>query len=573
MMEEIKQHTNNITKSLLQESLYACRRAFKYNLFFSFVASIITIATSMYSLQVFDRVLSSSSISTLVALTIITLGLLVILGFIHVVRTFLLIDVSNYLNSKLSNKLLDISISKSAIFNNLQSTQNLGDLNVIKNFLTGAGINSLFDAPWALLYIIAIYFVHPLLCLVVIISAICLLILAYYNEKVLKPLLNEANELNVKNARDLELMNRNAEVIEAMGMKSNIILNYNELSIKIQDLQYKASRKSGIISNITKTFRMFVYILSTAVAAYLVIDNKMSPGGMVAVSILSGKALAPFDAAMEIWKSVINARKSYDRLNKNMQLDNIRQNSMKLNKPQGNLEIERISYISPITKKTIIKGMNIKINAGEVVGILGPSGAGKTVFAKLISGIWQPTTGIVRLDSANIYTWNREDIGNHIGYLPQDIELFNGSVKDNIARMDEKADSNLVIEASESAFVHDMILRLPNGYETDIGIGGTQLSAGQRQRIALARAFYDNPKVIILDEPNSNLDQDGDVALAKAILKAKEKQSTVIVISHRQSILNVVDKLLVIYDGEAKMFGARDDVLKELNKKSNNAQS
>lgn len=572
-MEEIKQHTNNITKSLLQESLYACRRAFKYNLFFSFVASIITIATSMYSLQVFDRVLSSSSISTLVALTIITLGLLVILGFIHVVRTFLLIDVSNYLNSKLSNKLLDISISKSAIFNNLQSTQNLGDLNVIKNFLTGAGINSLFDAPWALLYIIAIYFVHPLLCLVVIISAICLLILAYYNEKVLKPLLNEANELNVKNARDLELMNRNAEVIEAMGMKSNIILNYNELSIKIQDLQYKASRKSGIISNITKTFRMFVYILSTAVAAYLVIDNKMSPGGMVAVSILSGKALAPFDAAMEIWKSVINARKSYDRLNKNIQLDNIRQNSMKLNKPQGNLEIERISYISPITKKTIIKGMNIKINAAEVVGILGPSGAGKTVFAKLISGIWQPTTGIVRLDSANIYTWNREDIGNHIGYLPQDIELFNGSVKDNIARMDKKADSNLVIEASESAFVHDMILRLPNGYETDIGIGGTQLSAGQRQRIALARAFYDNPKVIILDEPNSNLDQDGDVALAKAILKAKEKQSTVIVISHRQSILNVVDKLLVIYDGEAKMFGARDDVLKELNKKSNNAQS
>lgn len=573
-MEEIKQHTNTTntaSKNFLQESLYACRRAFKYNLFFSFVVSIITIATSMYSLQVFDRVLSSSSISTLVALTVITLGLLIALGFIHVVRTFLLVEVSNYINSKLSNKLIDLSISKSAIFSNLQSTQNLGDLNVIKNFLTGAGINSLFDAPWAILYIIAIYFVHPLLCLVVLISAVCLLLLAYYNEKTLKPILNEANELNVKNTRDLELMNRNAEVIEAMGMKTNVISNFNELGNKIQELQFRASKKSGIISNITKTFRMFVYILSTAVAAYLVIYNKMSPGGMVAVSILSGKALAPFDAAMEIWKSVINARKSYERLNKTIQSGDIRQDSMKLNRPEGNLEIERVSYISPITKKTIIKGINVKINSGEVVGILGPSGAGKTVFAKLVSGIWQPTSGIVRLDSANIYTWNRDDIGNHIGYLPQDIELFNGSVKDNIARMNKKADSNLVIEASENAFVHEMILRLPSGYETDIGMNGTQLSAGQRQRIALARAFYGNPRVIILDEPNSNLDQDGDAALAKAILKAKEKQSTVIVISHRQSILNVVDKLLVIYDGEAKMYGARDDVLKELNKKPNNA--
>lgn len=569
-MEEIKHIANNTTKSFLQEALYACRRAFKYNLFFSFVASIITIATSMYSLQVFDRVLSSSSVNTLVALTVITLALLVVLGFLHVVRTFLLIDVSNYLNSKLSDKLLDISISKSAVYNNLQITQNLSDLNVIKGFLTGAGINSLFDAPWAILYIIAIYFIHPLLCIIVIISAICLLVLAYYNEKVLKPLLNEANELNVKNTRDLELMNRNAEVIEAMGMKNNIILNYNELSIKIQDLQYKASRKSGIISNITKTFRMFVYIFSTAVAAYLVINNKMSPGGMVAVSILSGKALAPFDAAMEIWKSVINTRKSYDRLNKNIQSDNIRHDSMKLDRPEGHLELERISFVSPITKKTIIKGINIKVNAGEIVGVLGPSGAGKTVLAKLIAGIWQPTTGVVRLDGANIYTWNREDVGNHVGYLPQDIELFNGSVKDNISRMDKKADSNLVIEASENAFIHDMVLRLPRGYETDIGISGTQLSAGQRQRIALARAFYGNPRVIVLDEPNSNLDQEGDVALSKAILKAKEKQTTVIVISHRQSILNVVDKLLVIYDGEAKMFGARDEVLKELNKKPNN---
>ncbi|MDD2840403.1 MAG: ABC transporter transmembrane domain-containing protein [Rickettsiales bacterium] len=305
-MEEIKQHTNianAISKNFLQESLYACRRAFKYNLFFSFIASIITIATSMYSLQVFDRVLSSSSISTLVALTVITLGLLIALGFIHVVRTFLLVEVSNYINSKLSNKLIDLSISKSAIFSNLQNTQNLGDLNVIKGFLTGAGINSLFDAPWAILYIIAIYFIHPILCLVVLISAACLLLLAYYNEKTLKPILNEANELNVKNTRDLELMNRNAEVIEAMGMKTNIINNFNELGNKIQELQFRASKKSGIISNITKTFRMFVYILSTAVAAYLVIYNKMSPGGMVAVSILSGKALAPFDAAMEIWKS------------------------------------------------------------------------------------------------------------------------------------------------------------------------------------------------------------------------------------------------------------------------------
>jgi len=563
----MRQRINNSNNdSLLEKTLKTCKRAFGYLFFFGFIISILTISTSVYALQVFDRVLSSGSIDTLIALTFVMFGFLVALGLLQIIRAFILMGVSDFLNQKLSDTLLHVSISNSAVFNNMQGGQNLRDLGAIKGFLTGSGVNSLIDAPWCILYIIAIFFIHPTLCIMVILSAILLLILAYYNEKTTKPILDKASEINIKGAGELELSTRNAEVIEAMGMRLNIVKNWNEINKQVNELQTQASKKSSVVTNITKTLRMFIYVLSTAVGAYLVLGNKMSPGGIIAASILSGKALAPFDAAMGIWKQVINTRKSYNRLNSVMKNTLVRQEAMKLPEPKGNLSIEKIAYISPKTKQTIIKGINIQIKAGEIIGIIGPSGAGKTTFAKIISGIWKCTTGIVRLDGADIYTWNRDDITNHLGYLPQDIELFNGTVKDNIARMDKEADPNKVVEAAQDAFVHDLILHLQKGYETDIGIGGSELSAGQRQRIALARAFYNNPKLIILDEPNSNLDQNGDIALAKAIINAKKKSSTIIVISHRPSILKIVDKLLVIHEGEAKIFGNRDEVLSKLQK-------
>lgn len=554
----------NPNTTVLTDTIKLIKRPLYFIFFFGFIISMLTIATSIYSLQVFDRVLSSGSMGTLFALTVIMFICLIVLGFIQVIRTSVFIHISNYIDKKLSPKLLEISITNSAVFSGLQGSQNLRDLNVIKSFLTGAGINSLLDAPWALLYIIAIFFIHPLLCLMVCISAAVLLLLAYTNEKATKSSLDKANEMNVKSVKELELATRNAEVIEAMGMKSSVIKNWLSLNQEIVNHQTEASRKSSVISNTTKIFRMMVYALSTGVGAYLVIENRMSPGGIIAASILSGKALAPFDAAIGMWKSVINVRKSYERLNKIFTSSPARQESMQLPEPKGNLELDKVAYVSQTTKKPIIKGINVKINAGEVVGVIGPSGSGKTTLAKLITGIWKPTSGLTRLDGADIYTWNRDDINNHLGYLPQDVELFNGSVKDNIARMNKEADSQKVIDAARSAFVHELILRLPNGYETDIGIAGSQLSAGQRQRIALARAFYNNPKVIILDEPNSNLDQEGDEALAKSIQFAKQNGSTVIVISHRQNIMNVLDKLLVIQNGEAKLFGERDEVLNKL---------
>ncbi len=555
---------STLKKTALQTALKACGKAFQYSLFFSFIASLLTLATSLYALQIFDRVLSSGSMDTLAALTFVVSGLIIILGLIQTVRSYISADISLFLDKELSSLLLSNSISLSAINKTLQGSLFQRDLASLKNFLTGPATNSIIDSPWALIYIIVIFFIHPAISIIVIIGASILLFLAFYNEKQTAPLLKTASEFNLQSIKEIEISTRNAEVIEAMGMKNGIIKNWQKINQKVLNLQTKASARANLIINITKTVRLFIYIFTMAAGAYLVVYNKMSPGGIIAASILSGKALAPFDAAISNWKSVLSARRAYERLNKLMIDPNIREKAMKLPPPKGDLKIEKILYKPEPNAKPAIKGIDIKIAAGESVCIIGPTGAGKTTLAKLIAGIYKPDAGVVRLDNADIYTWDREDIKNHIGYLPQDVELFNGKVKDNIARMDKEADPKKVIKAAEDAFVHSLILRLPKGYETDIGVAGSALSAGQRQRIALARAFYNNPKLIILDEPNSNLDKEGETALAKAVYNAKQKQITLIIISHRETILQVIDKILVIHQGEAKLFGKKKEILRQL---------
>ncbi len=555
---------STLKKTALQTALKACGKAFKYSLFFSFIASLLTLATSLYALQIFDRVLSSGSMDTLIALTFVVSGLIIILGLIQTVRSYISADISLFLDKELSSLLLSNSISLSAINKTLQGSLFQRDLASLKNFLTGPATNSIIDSPWAFIYIIVIFFIHPAISIIVIIGASILLFLAFYNEKQTAPLLKTASEFNLQSIKEIEISTRNAEVIEAMGMKNGIIKNWQKINQKVLNLQTKASARANLIINITKTVRLFTYIFTMAAGAYLVVYNKMSPGGIIAASILSGKALAPFDAAISNWKSVLSARRAYERLNKLMIDPNIREKAMKLPPPKGDLKIEKILYKPEPNAKPAIKGIDIKIAAGESVCIIGPTGAGKTTLAKLIAGIYKPDAGVVRLDNADIYTWDREDIKNHIGYLPQDVELFNGKVKDNIARMDKEADPKKVIKAAEDAFVHSLILRLPKGYETDIGVAGSALSAGQRQRIALARAFYNNPKLIILDEPNSNLDKEGETALAKAVYNAKQKQITLIIISHRETILQVIDKILVIHQGEAKLFGKKKEILRQL---------
>jgi PrtD family type I secretion system ABC transporter len=548
----------------IDQALRACKRAFNYIVFFGFIVSFLTLATSIYSLEVFDRVLSSGSIETLIALTIIIVIFSIILHFVQAIRSIITSHISKYLDHKLSSLFIDLSLTSLKTDNSKSSVpQNIKDLSAIRNFITSPTLITTIDAPWSLLYILVIFLIHPLPGLIVAGGALVLLFLAWLNNALTKKETEKVNSMNMHSIKELEILNRNAEVIEAMAMKDTLISNWQEINQELVNLQNELSFKSNLITNFTKFFRAMIYIVLIAIGAVLTLTNKMSPGGIIAISILSGKALMPFDAAINIWNNLLNSKKSYDRL-KTLTSENDQElDLISLPEPLGKLAIEGLAFNPPKAKKPIIKGINIDINPGEIVAIIGPTAAGKSTLAKLIAGIYKPTLGTVRLDNADILNFQPEEIGKYVGYLPQDVELFNGSIKQNIARMNKKAKDEDIVKAAQLAHTHNLILNLPKSYETDIGAWGSSISAGQRQRIGLARAFYGNPKLVILDEPNSNLDQDGEIALAMTLEKAKQQKITTIVISHRQNILQVVDKILVVHNGEAKMFGPRDEILKK----------
>tara|TARA_Y100000389_G_scaffold204232_1_gene255724 strand:+ start:205 stop:1917 length:1713 start_codon:yes stop_codon:yes gene_type:complete len=549
----------------IDQALKACKRAFNYIVFFGFIVSFLTLATSIYSLEVFDRVLSSGSIETLIALTIIIVIFSIILHFVQAIRSTITSHISKYLDQKLSSLFIGLSLTSLKTDSSKSSVpQNIKDLSAIRNFITSPTLITTIDAPWSLLYIMVIFFIHPLPGFIVTGGALTLLFLAWLNNALTKKETEKVNQMNIHSIKELEILNRNAEVIEAMAMKDTLILNWQEINQKLTKLQSELTFKSSVMTNFTKFFRAMLYVVLVAVGAVLTLTNKMSPGGIIAISILSGKALAPFDAAIGLWNSLLSSKKSYERLKTLTQENDQELDLISLPEPQGKLTIEELAFNLPKTKKPVIKGINIVINPGEVIAVIGPTAAGKSTLAKLIAGIYKPTLGTVRLDNADILNWKPEEIGKYVGYLPQDVELFNGSIKQNIARMDKKAKDEDVVKAAQLAHTHNLILNLPKSYETDIGAWGSSISAGQRQRIGLARAFYGNPKLVILDEPNSNLDQEGEVALAMTLKLAKKQRITTIVISHRQNILQAVEKILVVHNGEAKMFGPRDEVLKKL---------
>lgn len=548
---------NQIKENLLKQSLILCQRAFAYNFIFSFFINIFTLATSIYSLQVLDRVLSSSNLNTLLMLSIIMIVIYVILGFLQAIRSFIFTQISNWLDSKLSSIVLESSITYES---KNKGSQNLRDLTTLRSFITGQAITHLFDAPWCIIYFIVIFIIHWTNGFIVLGGAIILLILALLNEKLTKKNIEKINEINVLSMQQVDAISRNSEVIQAMGMKENITKSWQEINKEYNKISTITQSKSAVISSVTKSIRLLIQMLTMAVGAVLVIKGKMSAGGIIAVSILSGKALAPFDAAVTIYKSLIDSNKSYQRLVEVLKNYEAKEQKIKLPQPHGKLDIENLIYKLPNSDHLIIKAINAKINAGEAIGIIGPSGSGKTTLARLIVGILQPTKGTIRIDDADIKNQDSEDIGQYLGYLPQDVELFNVTVKENIARMHKKAKSEAIIAAAKFANVHELILRFPLGYETN----ANSLSAGQRQRVALARAFYQTPKIVVLDEPNSNLDNEGEVALVKAIQNAKKHKITTITISHRPSILKSVDRILVMHAGEIKMFDSAEKVIKAL---------
>ncbi len=551
-------------RSDLQEALNVCRGAFFSAAFFSMFINFLMLVPVIYMLQLYDRVVPTGSESTLYTLTLIMLVLFLTLGLLEWVRTQILVRVSTRLETMLHHRLFEVAFRQSLYSGGVTaSAQPLDDLTALRQFLTGNGLFAFFDAPWLPFYIIVMFLFHPWYGWMAILTAIVLLIMAVVNEKLTSAPLSDANTLAASGRAQVNKNLRNSEVIEAMGMLSNVRQRWLDNAYDVLVLQSKASARGGMITALSKVTRMTAQSVILGIGAFLVIQGEISPGMMIAGSILLGRALAPIDLLIGSWKGFIAARGQYNRLNELLLNIPAYLKTMPLPAPVGKIEVENIFIVPPGAKEPVINGLTFEVDAGDSVAIIGPTGAGKSTLARGLLGIWPASEGVVRLDGADIMSWNREALGPHVGYLPQDIELFQGRISENIARFSE-IDSEKVIKAAQMAGVHEMILLLPEGYDTAIGPSGCTLSGGQRQRIGLARALYGSPKLVVLDEPNSNLDDVGEQSLAETLATLEAEQITTIIITHRNNVLSKIKKILIIKDGVLAAYGLRDDVIAHL---------
>lgn len=544
----------------LAEVLFSFRKAFYTAGLFSMFINLLGLVPSIYMLQVYDRVLQSRNVTTLVMLTVIMLGFYVMLGMLELARSKLLIRVGGQLDMKLNDRVFAASFERNLKRAGGNAGQALGDLTNVRQFLTGNGLFAFFDAPWAPIYLVVIFLFSPWLGIFAVVAALVLFSLAWATELSTRKPLAEATQVAI-GANNYATNNlRNAEVIEAMGMLDNLRRRWMQKQMRFLVLQGEASDKAAVISAATKSVRIAVQSLVLGGGALLVIEGSLTPGGMIAASILLGKALGPVEMAIGVWKQLLGARTAFHRLEGLLQDHPARPSGMALPPPTGGLVVEGVMAGAPGSQAIILKQVGFNVLPGEIVGVIGPSASGKSTLARLLVGVWPTLGGKVRLDGADIYTWDKNLLGPSVGYLPQDIELFEGTIAENIARFGD-VEADKVVEAAKMAGVHEMVLRFPKGYDTLIGDGGSGLSGGQRQRIGFARAIYGNPKFIVLDEPNSNLDDVGEAALIRAVLELKQRGTTIILITHRTSIISAVDKLLLLVDGSVQLYGPRDQVL------------
>jgi len=548
--------------SALRDALQACRSLFLSAGFFSFFINLLVLVPTIYMMQIYDRVLTSNSESTLIMLTLIVLFLFIVMGGLEWVRSQVLIVAGTRLDRLLGARTFDSVFRQTlASGGKVATAQPLSDLLQLRQFLSGPGPLAFFDAPWLPLYIAVMFLFHPWYGVCTIASALVLVGLAIWNELGTRGDLKEANRQAMESHNHTQRNLRNAEVIEAMGMLPRMRARWQMRQDVVLELQSKASRNGGLITSVSKTFRMAIQSLALGLGAYLAIRREISPGVVIAGSILLGRALAPLDILINNWRQFLGARDSYQRLDGVLRAMPLREPPLQLPAPQGVLRLDNVVVTPPGADAPVIKGVSVQAGPGEVLAVIGPSGAGKSTFVRTMLGIHQPTTGTVRLDGAELTHWDREALGRHVGYLPQDVELLDGSVSENIARFGT-LDAQKIIAAAVAAGVHELILRLPQAYDTQLI--GNVLSAGQRQRIGLARALYGNPQLLVLDEPNSNLDQEGDTALAKTLAELRRDGRTVIVVTHRQNVLGQADKILMLAEGQIALYGNRDKVLATL---------
>lgn len=544
----------------MREFLRACRFYFSFGFFFSLFINILQLTFPIYMLQIYDRVLSSYSIQTLTVITIAAFIALTVMGLLENIRTRLFIRAGVAMDNALGRHVLDHTLQNSLKPLPDKGSGQLRDVQVLRNFLGSNAIFAFFDLPWTPLYLAIIFILHPWLGSFATAGAVVVFILGITSHKLSQKLLDESRMVTAHSQGFVAACQRNASVVGAMGMLGAITRRWDALNDLDIELQSRASRRAGLLHAISKTLRIGMQVGIYGIGAYLALQNEATPGAMIAASIIMGRALAPIDLAMATYKQSHEAFSTYRRLRKTVH-EPVKEASMELPAPLGKLAVENVHF--GIQGQAILQQVSFELPPGEIMAIIGPSAAGKSTLCRLLLGIWKPSIGAIRLDGADIYSWNQEQLGPYIGYLPQDVELFAGTVAENIARLDV-VDPELVVEAAQKTGVHDMVLRFPKGYDTPIGEHGGMLSGGQRQRIGLARAIYGSPKLLVLDEPNSNLDDAGELALMQTIIEMKKQGATIVLVTHRPQILNVADKILVLHDGKMMAFGPRQEVLQRL---------
>lgn len=551
-------------KNEIEQALISFKSTFVTVGVFSAVSNMLMLVPSLYMLQVYDRVLPSRNEFTLLMLTLMMLGAYLFISALELVRSFVLVRVGARFDMTLNKRVYTAAFEQNLKRSGVSGAgQALNDLTNIRQFLTGNALFAFFDAPWFPVYLIVIFVFEPSLGLFALCGTAILVVLAFINERVTHKPLADANSMSIASSSMATNNLRNAEVIESMGMLPNLLGRWYRVHGRFLKLQADASEKAGIIGAITKFVQVSLQSLVLGFGAWLAVEGKISPGMMIAASILVGRALAPVQQVIGVWKTYSNTRSAYERLTALLENNPQRSSGMELPKPTGAIAVEGVTAAPPGTTAAVLRGVNFAINAGDVLGVIGPSGSGKSTLARLLVGVWPAMLGKVRLDGADIYQWNKAELGPHIGYLPQEIELFGGTVSENISRFGD-LDAEKVVLAAKRAGVHDMILHLPKGYDTVLGEGGAGLSGGQKQRLGLARAMYDDPSLLVLDEPNSNLDDMGEAALVQAINDLRQRGKTIVLITHRTSVIGVTNKLLMLKDGSVAMFGPTRDVLNAL---------
>ncbi|MXQ11136.1 type I secretion system permease/ATPase [Microvirga makkahensis] len=526
------------------------------------IINVLALTGSFYMLQIYDRALTSGSVPTLVALSVLAIGLYLFQGVFDVIRSQVLVRVGARLDKRIAPLAHQVAIDMPRFgFSTAEALERGRDVDTVRGFLGSQGPVALFDLPWMPLYLAFVYFLHPLLGALVLGGAVVLTLLTVATELMTRRLSGASHQAAIERNTIADSNARNAEILKAMGMAQRAVARFDKANAEHLSLQTKTNDISGTFGAISKVLRMILQSATLGLGAYLTILGELSSGAIIACSVASARALAPVDLAIGNWKNVVAARTAFQRLKETVIALADLNPPMPLPAPHSTLQVERITVAAPETGRVLLSDLELQLTAGQALGVIGPSGGGKTTLVRALTGIWPVLRGSVRLDGAELTQWKDEDLGKHIGYLPQDVSLLDGTIEENISRFDPSNDSRAIVAAARAAGIHEMIVRLPDGYRTRLGAQGAALSAGQRQRIGLARALYKDPFLVVMDEPNSNLDGEGEAALTEAIRGIRARGGIAVVIAHRPSALAAVDLVAVIQAGRMTAFGPKEEVI------------